>query len=47
MIGVVRALLTGLGRRAVLYGALALALLAALWIAVRRGRHAVGLHWYL
>ena len=40
MIGVVRALLTGLGRRAVLYGALALAFLAALWIAVRQGRRA-------
>ena len=40
MIGVVRALLTGLGRRAVFYGALALALLTALWIAVRQGRQA-------
>lgn len=40
MIGVVRSLLSGLGRRAVLYGALALALLAALWIAVRQGRQA-------
>ena len=40
MIGVVRAILTGLGRRAVLYGALALALLATLWIAVRQGRQA-------
>lgn len=40
MITVVRTLLTGLGRRAVLYGALALALLAALWIAVRQGRQA-------
>ena len=40
MIGVVRSLLSGLGRRAVLYGALALALLTALWIAVRQGRQA-------
>ncbi len=40
MIGVVRSLLSGLGRRAVLYGALALALLAALWVAFRQGRQA-------
>ena len=40
MITVVRALLSGLGRRAVFYGALALALLAALGIAVRQGRRA-------
>ena len=40
MIGVVRALLTGIGRQAVLYGAIALAVLAALWIAFRQGRQA-------
>lgn len=40
MIGITSALLSGLGRRAVLYGALALALLVALWIAVRQGRQA-------
>ena len=40
MIGAVRSLLSGLGRRAVLYGALALALLTTLWIAFRQGRQA-------
>ncbi|NRQ11618.1 hypothetical protein [Aliiroseovarius sp. xm-v-208] len=40
MITVVRALLTSLGRRAVFYGALALALLTTLWIAFRQGRQA-------
>ena len=40
MIGVVRALLSGLGRRAVFYGAIVLAVLAALWIAFRQGRQA-------
>ena len=40
MISIARALLNGLGRRAVFYGALALALLATLWIAVRQGRQA-------
>mgnify|MGYP006928233598 CR=1 FL=1 len=40
MITVVRSLLTGIGRQAVLYGAIALAVLAALWIAFRQGRHA-------
>ena len=40
MIGVVRALLTGLGRRAVLYGTIILAATVALWIAFRHGRQA-------
>ena len=40
MITVVRSLLTGIGRQAVLYGAIALAVLAALWIAFRQGRQA-------
>ncbi|ALI55952.1 hypothetical protein [Celeribacter marinus] len=40
MITVIRALLSGLGRRAVLYGAIALAVLAALWVAFRQGRQA-------
>lgn len=38
MMGFVHALLTGLGRQTVFYGAIALAVLAALWIAFRRGR---------
>ena len=40
MIGIARALLSGLGRRATFYGATILAVLAALWIAVRQGRQA-------
>ena len=40
MIGFIRALLSGLGRQAVFYGAIVLAVLAALWIAVRQGRQA-------
>ena len=40
MITVVCSLLTGIGRQAVLYGAIALAVLAALWIAFRQGRQA-------
>ena len=40
MMGVAHALLTGLGRRAVFYGAIALAVTVALWIAVRQGRQA-------
>ena len=40
MITVVRALLTGIGRQAVLYGAIALAVIVALWVAVRQGRQA-------
>lgn len=44
MIGITSALLSGLGRRAVLYGALALALLVALWIAVRQGRQAAAVN---
>jgi hypothetical protein len=40
MITVVRALLSGIGRQTVLYGAIALAVLAALWIAFRQGRQA-------
>ena len=42
MIRVVSALLAGLGQRAVFYGAIAFALLSALWIAFRQGRHAAG-----
>ena len=34
------ALLAGLGRRAAFYGAIVFALLAALWVAFRQGRHA-------
>ncbi|MFY0622732.1 MAG: hypothetical protein JXQ89_13680 [Pelagimonas sp.] len=40
MMGVAHAFLTGLGRRAVLYGAIALAVIVALWIAFRQGRQA-------
>lgn len=40
MIGFVRALLSGLGRRAVFVGAIALALITALLIAFRKGRQA-------
>jgi hypothetical protein len=40
MMGFAHALLTRLGRRAALYGALALALIAALGIAFRQGRRA-------
>ena len=40
MIGFARNLLTGLGRRAVLAGAIAFALITALWIAFRHGRQA-------
>ena len=40
MMGVAHALLTGFGRRAMLYGAIALAVIAALWIAARQGRQA-------
>jgi len=40
MISIARALLSGLGRRAAFYGAIALAVLAALWIAFRQGRQA-------
>lgn len=40
MISVVSKLLIGLGRRAAFYGAIALAIIAALWVAVRWGRQA-------
>ena len=40
MIHVLCTLLGGLSRRAVFYGAIAFALLSALWIAFRQGRHA-------
>ena len=40
MISIARALLSGLGRRAAFYGAIALAVLTALWIAFRQGRQA-------
>ena len=40
MIHVLSTLLAGLSRRAVFYGAIAFALLSALWIAFRQGRHA-------
>ncbi|WP_173495976.1 MULTISPECIES: hypothetical protein [unclassified Aliiroseovarius] len=44
MIDIISALLSDLGRRAVFYGALALALLATLWIAVRQGRQAAAVN---
>jgi hypothetical protein len=40
MIGLVTPLIAGLGRRAALYGSLALALIAAFWVAMRQGRRA-------
>ena len=40
MIGLAHALLSGLGRRAVLAGAIAFALITALWVAFRKGRQA-------
>lgn len=40
MSALVTALLAGLGRRAAFYGAIVFALLAALWVAFRQGRHA-------
>jgi hypothetical protein len=40
MIGLVTSLITRLGRRAALYGTLALAIVAALGIAMRQGRRA-------
>ena len=40
MIGIVRALLSGLGRRATFSGAIILAMIVALWIAFRQGRQA-------
>ncbi|SFL11544.1 hypothetical protein SAMN05444421_1332 [Celeribacter marinus] len=40
MMGVAHALLTGLGRRAVLYGAIVVAVIVALWVAFRQGRQA-------
>lgn len=40
MMGFAHALLSGLGRRAVFVGAIALALITALWIAFRKGRQA-------
>jgi hypothetical protein len=40
MISIARALLSGLVRRAVLYGAIALAVIVALWVAFRQGRQA-------
>jgi len=40
MIGLVTSLIARLGRRAALYGSLALALIAALGIALRQGRRA-------
>lgn len=40
MSALVTALLAGLGRRAIFYGAIVFALFAALWIAFRQGRHA-------
>lgn len=38
MISIARALLSGLGRRAAFYGAIALAVIFALWVAFRQGR---------
>ena len=40
MISIARALLSGLGRRAAFYGAIALAVIFALWVAFRQGRQA-------
>lgn len=40
MIGLVTPLIAGLGKRAVLYGSLALAVIVALGIAMRQGRRA-------
>jgi len=40
MIHVITGLLAGLGQRAAFCGAIAFALLSALWIAFRQGRHA-------
>jgi hypothetical protein len=40
MISIARALLSGLGRRAVLYSAIIAAVIVALWVAVRQGRQA-------
>ena len=44
MITVVRALLSGISRQTVLYGAIALAVLTALWIAVCQGRQAAAVN---
>jgi len=40
MISIARALLSGLGRRATFSGAIALAVIFALWVAFRQGRQA-------
>ena len=40
MIGLITSLFARLGRRAALYGCLALALIIALWVAFRKGRQA-------
>ena len=40
MIGFISRIIAALGRRALLWGALLLILLSALWIATRQGRHA-------
>lgn len=40
MIGFISRIIAALGRRALLWGAFALILLSALWIATRKGRHA-------
>ena len=40
MIGLISRIIAALGRRALLWGALLLILLSALWIATRQGRHA-------
>ena len=40
MIGFAHTLLSGLGRRAVFAGAIAFALITALWVAFRKGRQA-------
>lgn len=38
MIGVLTTILAGIGRKAALWGALAVAIVVALWVAFRRGR---------
>jgi hypothetical protein len=40
MIGLLTTILSGIGRRAALWGAIGFAIVVALWVAFRRGRHA-------
>lgn len=39
MISIITAILSGIGRKAALWGAIGLAIAAALWVAFRKGRH--------